>query len=118
MKKIDTNELRDAADRAHAAAEHYDKTTRSLQQRSGELDGGSFTGGYGLTGEYQGQLAAFERELRTQFDEFVKDERLFVAFLDGLHMRIHKAAGIYDHNEEKNVQSFVRINHSIKPDGS
>lgn len=116
-KIINTQELRDAADRAHIAAEHFDKTTRGLQRRSGELDSSPFVGGDGETGAYKGQLAAFERALRAQFDEFVLDEQKFVAFLDGLHERIHLAAGIYDHNESENAHSFSQIDRALNSDG-
>lgn len=105
---INTEEMRAAADLIHEAAEHFEKTRKGLARVSAEVPG-KLTGGYGQTGGYQGTLYSFERAFYPIFEEFLEDEQKFVAFLEGLHERIHRAAGTYDHNEALTEQSYNRI---------
>lgn len=105
---INTNEMRDAADLIREVAEHFEKTRKGLARVSSDIPD-KLTGGYGQTGEYQGRLHSFERTFSEIFDDFLKDEQKFVAFLEGLEERIRRAAGIYDRNEASNTQSYNRI---------
>lgn len=109
---IKTDEMRTTAKLIHEAAEHFEKKRKDLARVSSEVSG-KLTGGYGQTGGYQGTLGSFEKTFLAVLDELLEDEVKLVAFLDGLDQRIHKAAGIYDHNETEHAESYNRISGAL-----
>lgn len=109
--------LEDAHNEADNAAVHYAEMVRRLHRAWDDISVQALTGGYGVTGHYQGRLSGFGQEWLEKFDLFVADHERVVVFLERLRDATKGAQRIYQDDERDIAASFTDISSRLDTGG-
>ncbi|PXY27736.1 hypothetical protein [Prauserella muralis] len=116
--QVDLAAFSTAKEAVDAAVAHYGALATALEQNIGSLrEQEALSGGFGVTGMFQGLLGEFGREWLAQMDQFVAEERAFVEFLKGMSERLQNSHTLYLEAESNHVGLLDEIGRTLDQGG-
>ena len=109
MPNVDTQEIKEYAGKITERIPTFQTALKGLRDISDELRESPLDGQFGTNGYYNSRLSRFGSKLMEVLDEFVEDDKRFVAFLQQFAENMNHVAGNYEHIESDNTQHLSNL---------
>lgn len=109
MANVETQKIKEAADTLSRSIPVFQHALKGLLDVSSELDRRPLSVLPSASGHYDAQLNRFGSRLVEVLDEFIEDDKGFVAFLQQFADNMKHVAGDYDQIESENTQHMSNL---------